>query len=105
MEEEGEDNNDQLLEEEKPHKIKSSKWNCRLCDKSFSQKSDLNRHVDGVHLKLKSFTKKAYQTGHVHYNLKSFSCTLCDKSFSRKGQLIGHMAAVHNHIRAFPCIL
>ena len=37
---------------------------CEMCDKTFTQKIGLTRHVDVVHLKL-----------------RPFSCEMCDKSF------------------------
>ncbi len=43
-------------------------WECFLCGKSFTLRGDLNRHVAGVHDKL-----------------KPVSCPICDKKFRDKG--------------------
>ena len=59
-----------------------------MCDKSFTQKVDLAKHI-----------------GAVHYKLKPFSCTLCDKSFSRKDPLTRHIDAVHRKLKPFSCTL
>ncbi|KAJ9576749.1 hypothetical protein L9F63_025357, partial [Diploptera punctata] len=54
------------------------------CNKSFSQKTSLNRHLL------------------VHSNEKHFKCSVCNKSFSRKYNLNEHLL-VHNNEKHFKC--
>ena len=56
-------------------------FNCDKCDKRFSQKSGLNRHIKSVH-------------ENVRYN-----CDKCGKSFSQKDNLNIHIKSVHEKIR------
>lgn len=44
-------------------KIKSNRWQCTVCDKSFSDASKLKRHRN------------------VHTGVKPFECTFCKKTF------------------------
>ena len=57
------------------------RYNCDLCDKSFSAKTPLNRHIKSVH-------------ENVRYN-----CDLCDKSCSQKADLKAHIKSVHENVR------
>ena len=49
-----------------------------MCDKRFTEKGNLKKHVDTVHLKIKEYI-----------------CVKCDKWFTQKGSLKTHMKAVH----------
>ena len=62
-------------------------YECTLCEKHFSFKDSLSRHIDAI-----------------HYKLKPFSCTLCDKSFARKSILTKHRK-VHNRPKFFSSTL
>ena len=61
-------------------------YKCESCEKSFSQKGNLERHVKTV-----------------HENLKNHKCEACGKSFSQKGNLIRHLKYVHENIKDFSC--
>ena len=54
-------------------------YNCEHCDKSFSQTSDLKRHIHTIH------------EGH-----KDYKCESCGKSFSQAGELKRHIHTVHD---------
>ena len=63
----------------------------QICDKKFSEKSNLNRHVYTVHEKKESFV-----------------CQLCDKIFTRKDNLKQHIEThgeIDLIIRSFDCTL
>merc|ERR1712228_263647 len=70
----------------KKEKKKASIVICDYCGYSCPKKSLLQRHVDGVHLKL-----------------KSFKCNYCDSSFSEKGHLKIHVDGVHQKLKPFKC--
>ena len=57
------------------------RYNCDLCDKSFSAKTSLNLHIKSVH-------------ENVRYN-----CDRCEKSYSWKNQLDRHIRIVHEKVR------
>ena len=90
---------------------------CSFCNKSFSGKSNLNKHVAAVHYKVKpfsctlcekSFAQKRNLTRHVdvvHLKLKSLSCTLCNLYFARQTHLTQHENAVHGKLNFFSCTL
>ena len=53
---------------------------CIDCDKVFSLKGNLKKHIDSA-----------------HEGKKSFKCNICDASFSQKGNLNLHIEPVHDH--------
>ena len=59
---------------------------CQSCDKIFSEKGSMNRHVASV-----------------HEGMKPFKCEFCDKSFSQKGNSIKHVASVHEGKKPLTC--
>ncbi len=75
------------------HKNKLKRFPCTLCDKSFSHKCSLSRHVQFVHKELRE--------------LKLFSCALCNRSFRWKTELKAHTALLHNQQerKVFTCTL
>ncbi len=88
----------------------SNAFECELCDMLFIAKSDLKKHVDGVHHNLRphpcpiegcasAFKQKPHLTAHLngadHNNIKSHICSLCHKGFTRKEHLGSHRLAVH----------
>ena len=99
-----------LNRQKSPHE--NVRYDCDECDKSFSRKANLNRHIKGVHENNryncdrceKSFTKKCHLTMHiqgVHDNVR-YNCDMCDKSFSDKVSLNKHIQSVHENIQ-FNC--
>ena len=61
-------------------------YSCKFCKYSFHRKSDIERHVTSVHLKIRPFT-----------------CQHCDKSFGQKNYLKMHTDLVHLHLKSFDC--
>ena len=51
---------------------------CENCDKAFSTRSNLNKHVSSIHV-----------------GKKPFKCDICDKNFSQKQKMKDHFAIVH----------
>lgn len=88
---------------------------CEECKKPFASKSHLTRHVNKVHLKLKSFkcdqcesklsTKKdlTEHVAAVHLKLKPFQCPHCEYKCSSLGNLTKHQNAVHLKLKPFKC--
>ncbi|KAJ1121716.1 hypothetical protein NDU88_000235 [Pleurodeles waltl] len=68
-------------------------YTCNECDKSFSLKSELSKHVE-THPAEITYAILDYEEDLVqnaHANEKPFPCTICHKSFSRKDYLCGHI--------------
>jgi len=67
---------------------------CDLCNKSFSKKDHLTRHVNNLHAGMTAATFQPYQP-----EPQTFSCHICGKSFSRQDFLRRHLDDAHqsNH--------
>jgi hypothetical protein len=90
-------------------------FNCNVCEKQLSRKSNLKRHIFDFHVKQERFQckscPKSYATigclkSHIRYcheKLSSHECAICQKSFSRKMSLNRHTKAVHDKIKLFKC--
>ena len=74
---------------------------CDICNKLFSNKSNLRKHIKSVHEKMKfkceictkNFTRKDNLLSHkrnIHSKSIEFECTVCEKKFNRKGNLQAH---------------
>ena len=74
---------------------------CNLCNKLFSKKSNLRKHVKSVHEKIKfkceicnkELSRKGDLRRHklsVHSKSIELKCTVCEKKFSRKDYLLAH---------------
>lgn len=80
---------------------------CTQCNKVFSQKMHLQRHIKSVHDVIrdnfctfcgKGFTLKSHLMEHiraVHFKIKNRVCPVCDWKFHRQGDLNRHIKAVH----------
>ena len=80
---------------------------CPECEKEFNFQSELKRHIEVVHLKVrkykcdqcgKGFAQKCMLDDHinaVHLKKKEHQCQSCGYSFARLSQLTRHVSAVH----------
>lgn len=65
---------------------------CQLCNKSFSKKDHLARHIKSLHAGMTSPTFEQFAATD-----QSFNCNLCGKRFSRPEFLRRHLDDVHSH--------
>ena len=90
---------------------------CPLCDKLFSRKQYIKRHIVAAHEKHKPhectqcdkrFTRKHDMRKHVaavHEKQKPHKCTQCDKGFTRNSHMKIHIAVVHQKQKPHNCLL
>ena len=88
---------------------------CNHCNYCSKNKSDMNRHVNQVHLMIKPYSCKSCEysfyrksdierhVNSVHLKIRLFTCRHCDKSFGRKNYLKMHTDLVHLHLKSFEC--
>jgi uncharacterized Zn-finger protein len=90
-------------------------FNCNFCERSFSRKSNLKRHIYALHEQQgryqcnccpKNYGTIACLKSHIKYShekLSSHKCTICQKSYARKMSLKRHIKTVHDRIKSFRC--
>ena len=88
---------------------------CIICNKYFSSKIYLKRHVTTVHDEGKQhkcnvcstiFGQKGALKIHfttIHSDIKAYKCESCEKRFSRKNHLKTHSKTVQENIKAHKC--
>ena len=93
---------------EKPHE-------CEFCQKRFSEKSKLQKHIEAVHSKEKHhewefcqgrFSHKYSLQKHmmaIHLKEKLHECVICQEIFSKKAHLHGHIKAIHLKEKPHEC--
>ena len=82
---------------------------CSQCDKTFSSKENLQKHVTNVHTENskkpvhcpkcgKGFISNQVLEGHMnmHLGLKPYKCDLCETSFQNPSNKLAHMKKVHH---------
>ena len=88
--------------------LKNHKCTYLMCDKQFSSRKHLNRHMRTVHLKTKEyrcvgcdkqFTQRSSLNRHmklpVHLKIKDYKCEKCHKRFTYSSDLHHHMKTIH----------
>ena len=93
---------------------KSKRCICNLCEKSFSDLSNLKRHKYTVHEGHKDFKcescHKAFSSRfdlkkhiYIHEGRKDYKCESCEKLFSQKWLLKTHISRVHECHKDYKC--
>ena len=67
---------------------------CKLCEKSFSQETDLNTHIANVHQGILDFTQK---------EKSSFECEICNYRSIAKSKLEAHISSIHEGKKPYRC--
>ena len=101
-------------ERAKPGPTKARAFKCSLCDKAYTERKTLQRHVEAIHKKIKhacyqcdkSFTQKRVLLQHlrtVHTNVNRRACPTCGQTFTQKGHLDRHIREVHQKLKPHKC--
>ena len=80
-------------------------FNCEICERKFSFRFSLHRHISEVHEENRSH-KKVIMNNHkesVHEGKKKFQCGKCNKLFSDKSNMTKHIASIHEGKKPFRC--
>ncbi len=90
---------------------------CNVCDKRMRDKTNLEEHLNSVHLQVKkfkcdrcdmAFNRSQLLEGHlknVHFKLKKFKCDECDYGTAFEYILNNHVKMVHEKSKKFSCEL
>ena len=90
-------------------------FQCDHCQKKFSQKPALEKHVESVHegkkeFKCKECEKKFTQSSNmkahiaaVHEKKKPHTCEICDAKFPNRQSLSNHTAHKHSGEKPYKC--
>lgn len=93
------------------------KLSCDYCEKSFDQRSNLNKHINVVHFKLrpwkcpdvqcgKDFAQRCVMQNHirtVHKKEKPYRCDVCRKAFADPSNKKKHVRLVHQKLKKYAC--
>lgn len=100
---------------------KSNKFTCDRCNKNFTQKRNLVRHVEALHNKTPANQAELYiceicnrtfkmleslethRLGHSENEKRSNFCKVCKMSFKNPYYLRSHISRVHYNIKPFKC--
>ena len=87
--------------------IGAKAFNCIYCNKNFTRRDDLNKHLKAIHPVDGNIKSSAIvphegdiqlkQASKIGQGKKSFSCFHCNKLFSWKHHMIRHLKNVHKH--------
>ncbi|PXF42936.1 Zinc finger and BTB domain-containing protein 14 [Gracilariopsis chorda] len=81
---------------------------CKYCKREFSGVSNLNKHINGVHRRIRpfvchkcgsAFQYKSMLKNHensVHLGIRPYECSHCTKRFTDKSNRSKHMNNLHN---------
>ena len=102
-----ESKSDELSELNNEEKYSAHGDECTLCNKSFSTKYALSRHIKEKHTDLLRTDPKINElsktTQKENYSTHGDGCTLCDKFFSTKYALGRHVKEKHTNGFTFSC--
>ena len=90
-------------------KVLKKNFVCSHCTASYTRNLDLQKHINGVHLKFKQYKciyegcdySTAWKSGlnshrdTKHHNVKRFKCSICDFEAYKRGNLDRHLNSVH----------
>ena len=79
---------------------KQESFECSECEKTFSNISNLNRHLKTVHEDLSRYNVSYLDN--IDDALK-FECQQCEKKFHRKDVLKRHVQTVHSEKNEYSC--
>ena len=106
---------DTLKENVMKEDIGSQKYKCDICEKCFTQKWGLEKHLNRMHVPKtitnqfsckdcgKCFGEKENLNQHARTHDKKFLCNSCGKIFAQNKQLTLHKESHHDTIKDFHC--
>lgn len=87
---------------------------CNICGKLLSDRNNLNKHHQSVHLKQRKYScsmcDKRYDSSYrlnIHINshkgIRNYSCTLCTSKFISRAALTRHLKTIHTDEKKYVC--
>ena len=92
----------------------NKKYDCEICGKKYSKRSDARAHALLYHYGVKEFEcnecgkefatrKSLVQHSKIHSDVKEYQCMICGNEFRWKGHLTQHMKRVHFQEKNYFC--
>jgi uncharacterized Zn-finger protein len=105
-------------EDDEVHPKNDNLLNCKICNKKFSNKSNLIKHKNRIHNNLgfkcgyegcdKWYSDKHYLKVHItkkHMEERVYKCKYCDRGYTYKLTYMAHLREAHLNVYPYLCIV
>ena len=99
----------EIIDPSQIKRISEIKFSCDQCEKKFTKKANLIRHIQSIHEGAKYACNQCdYQASHqaslIYHNQSNhegvkYACNQCDHQFSSQGNLNTHIRSIHEGVK------